>query len=79
MQPSDDSDFFGTAVHSDFVDVDLVFPYPSAYQPPPFNWKELVEISLRSRPLHLGHEVNGASVMPCMASVIFSQVSHSYS
>ncbi len=79
LQPSDDSDFLGTAGHSDFVDVDVAFPYPSAYQPPPFKWKELVEISLCSEPSHLGQAVNGSSVMLCQDSVIFWHASHSYS
>jgi hypothetical protein len=37
--------------------------YPSAYQPPPFNWKELLDISFLTDPEHSGQEVKEASVI----------------
>ena len=42
--------------------VDLLL-YPSAYQPPPFSWKELMDISFLTDPEQSGQVVNGFSVM----------------
>ena len=53
--------------------------YPSVYQPPPFNRKELMEISFRTLPPHSGHTNTGASAMRCCTSKIFWHPLHSYS
>jgi len=53
--------------------------YPSVYQPPPFNRKELMEISFLTLPPHSGHTDTGASAMRCCTSKILWHPLHSYS
>ena len=37
--------------------------YPSEYHPPPFSWKELLDMSFLTGPEQSGHTVRGLSVM----------------
>ena len=53
--------------------------YPSAYQPPPFNWNELTEISFFKVPLQLGQVLIGLSDKLCHASITSLHDSHWYS
>jgi len=44
--------------------------YPSAYQPPPFSWKELIEMSFFNGPLQAGQVESGSSDKFCHASMV---------
>jgi hypothetical protein len=43
--------------------------YPSANQPPPFNWKELIEMIFFNVPSQDGQESTGASERLCQISI----------
>jgi hypothetical protein len=42
--------------------LDDLLLYPSAYQPPPFSWKELMDMSFLTVPEQSGQAANGSSV-----------------
>jgi hypothetical protein len=54
-------------------------PYPSLYQPPPFNWKADREISFSRAPEHSVHFFNGLSLNFWITSNVWPQDVHRYS
>jgi hypothetical protein len=53
--------------------------YPSAYQPDPLSWNELLETSFFTVPAQSGHAVNGFSVIRWKTSKTLQHDMHSYS
>jgi hypothetical protein len=56
--------------------ISLVEAYPSLYQPPPLSWKEVIDTSFRTDPLHCGQLFSGGSLNFCCTSKTELQSEH---